>query len=315
MGEGVPTVVRNPLSEEGVALGRMLFYDPILSVDSSVSCASCHFLEQAFTDGVALSDKGFSGKTLKRNAPSLFNIAWHHALFWDGGAVDVESQVAGPILEIDELGGDPQKMIERLNRHGGYRASFQKVFGKEEVEIGDVAKAIAQFERTLVSYHTLYDDYKQGKGVLDEQALHGLALYQRHCASCHEEGFFSDFDYHNNGLDRVFDFSDPEDLRWGRFRLTFEEKDKGAYKTPSLRNVALTAPYMHDGRFITLQEVLDHYSRGIVDSEYLSQKIPKGGFQFTRQEQEDIIRFLHTLTDFEAITNPNYTNPFENNAL
>ena len=311
MGNNIPIVSRNPLTTEGVELGRMLFYDPILSADSSVSCASCHFLALAFADGVALTNKGFSTNTLKRNSPALFNLAWHDGLFWEGGAIDVESQVAGPILDIDELGGDPQKMMERLNHSADYKARFQKAFGKENIEIGDVAKAIAQFERTIVSYQSTYDQYKEGNATLSTQELQGLHLYRAHCASCHTKGFFSDFDYHNNGLDSTFDFTDPEDIRWGRYRITLNEKDKGAYKTPSLRNIALTAPYMHDGRFATLEEVLTHYSHGIVASNTLDSSIPKQGFGFSSKEQEDIIAFLHSLTDYQLITNPHYQNPFE----
>ncbi|MFK7901080.1 MAG: cytochrome-c peroxidase [Cyclobacteriaceae bacterium] len=310
MGDAIPTVERNPISEEGITLGRMLFYDPILSSDGKVSCASCHFLNQAFTDGEALSTNGVSGNTLKRNSPPLFNLAWHNAFFWEGGAVDLESQVSGPIIDVDELGGDPQGILSRLNNHPTYPNQFKKVFNKDVISIGDVAKAIAQFERVILSYESRYDNYKGGNEILNSQELEGLQLYQNHCESCHEEGFFSDFEYHNNGLDSVFNFTDSEDVRWGRYRITSKEEDKGKYKTPSLRNIALTAPYMHDGRLETLEDVINHYSNSVVNSASLDSRIPIEGFQFTLKEKQSIIAFLKTLTDFTFVNKEEYQNPF-----
>lgn len=306
----------NPLTAEGIALGRKLFYDVRLSRSNSISCASCHHQDLAFSDGVALSAIGESGLKLERHAPALFNLAWSDAgLFWDGGSKNLESQAFGPLTSADEMHQDLFELESELKRVPEYVSQFKLVFN-EEVRSANVVKALSQFQRTLISAGSKYDHYKRGEseGKLTNLEMTGMSLVNAKCRSCHSTELFTDNGYHNNGIDIVF--SDAhEGLFQGRFRVSFDPADMGKFKTPSLRNVLLTAPFMHDGRFKTIDEVLDHYQSGIkvsatIDAS-LYQNDGQPGIPMTLSERQAMIAFLNTLTDYEFINNKTISNPFK----
>lgn len=310
----VPYPERNPFTVEGVELGRMLFYDPILSGSNSISCASCHQQDKAFSDGVALSTAGASGKPLLRHAPALVNLAWAEGWFWDGGAKDIESLAFGPLSHPDEMNQDLQELTQELQRHAVYPRLFRLAFGSDSITAATIARALAQFQRTLISANSRYDKYVRGEGgTLSSLELEGLELFKEHCASCHSSDFFTDYGYHNNGLDATFP-DEHEELAFGRGRISLQAADIGKYKTPTLRNIALTAPYMHDGRFATLQQVLAHYQRGVQASETLAPQLRQAngklGIPLTDAEKEKIILFLNTLTDEAFVQNKAFSNPF-----
>ncbi|MEJ8800784.1 cytochrome-c peroxidase [Pontibacter sp. H249] len=304
----VPSPERNPTTKEGVLLGRMLFFDPILSKNGKVSCASCHQPEKAFTDGAALSTAGVSGKPLLRHVPTLANVAWMQGLFWDGGAKDLESLSFGPLTHPDEMGQNLKELAQKLQQHKKYPVLFQKAFGTDSITSAAIGRALAQFQRTIISGNSRYDKYVRNEagGTLSEPELKGLVLFKENCSTCHTSGFFTDNQYHNNGLDNTYSEAN-EAMEFGRGRITGLPKDIGKYKTPTLRNIAITAPYMHDGRFDTLDQVLEHYTSGIIQSATLAPELQQHGrlgIPLTAAEKESIIQFLKTLTDEEFLKNP-----------
>ena len=311
----------NQLTEEGVALGRMLFYDPILSGDSTQSCASCHNASFAFTDNGEALSIGIDGIAGNRNAMALFNLAWVPRLFWDGRSETLEEQALEPVPNPIELHQEWPDAVCKLMNSEMYRKAFYEAFGTKEITPTEVTKAIAQFERTMISGNSKFDlAITPGSGVqLTKQEELGYALFIDEsggdCFHCHVDPafLFTDNQFHNNGLDEVANLNDFADKGLGE--VTGEEADNGLFRTPTLRNIALTAPYMHDGRFETLEEVLDHYSEGIKSSPNLDFIIQADfgipGKQLTQTEKEAIIAFLHTLTDTTFINNPAFSNPFE----
>ncbi|KEQ28265.1 cytochrome C peroxidase [Pedobacter antarcticus 4BY] len=306
----------NPLTAEGIELGRMLFYDVRLSGNNRISCASCHRQDLAFTDGVALSTIGVSGKKLDRHAPSLFNLAWAKTgLFWDGGSKNLESQAFGPLTIADEMHQDLLVLEAELKQIPDYVSRFKQAFN-EDIKSTNVVKALAQFQRTLISGTSRYDKYKRSEAgaSLTTIELQGMNLVNSKCKSCHSGELFTDDGYHNNGIDATFS-DDHEGIFQGRFRVSFDPNDIGKFKTPSLRNVIITPPYMHDGRFKTIEEVLDHYQSGIKISptidQLLYQNQGQAGIPLSKTEREAIIAFLDTLTDYEFINNKKISNPNE----
>jgi cytochrome c peroxidase len=301
----------NPMSRQGIALGRKLFYDVRLSANNKVSCASCHDPQRAFTDGLQMSKAGVSGTALLRHSPALFNLAWaNNGLFWDGGSKNLESQVFGPLTAHDEMAQNLYELIDELNAVPAYVSGFQNTF-QGPVSSQNVAKALAQFQRSLVSADSRYDRYKLNKpgGTLTADELSGLELVRRKCQGCHAGELFTDQDFHNNGIDADFSSTEHEGLYTGRYRISYDLADLGKFKTPSLRNVALTAPYMHDGRLASLEDVLAHYSAGVKPSVTLDGQLPAGGFALSEQEKKQIISFLHTLTDLGFTRNPQHQKP------
>ncbi len=298
----------NSLTQEGVALGRKLFYDPILSANRTMSCASCHNQSYSFTDSGKRFSTGIDGIAGTRNAMNLVNLGYQKKFFWDGGAADMESQVIGPIQNPVEMHENLANAIHKLNTDLEYPALFKKAFGGDTITTSMLMKAIAQFERTMISGNSRYDQYVRGTATLTAQELRGMDLYQDptkgDCTHCHSMGStFSDFEFRNNGVDSIY--ADP-----GRYKITLIGSDSGKFKTPSLRNIALTAPYMHDGRFSTLQQCLDHYNTGFHYSPSLDPVLSvsvKG--RMTAQDMTDIIAFLNTLTDTSFINNQAYKHP------
>lgn len=304
----MPIPANNPLTVEGIALGRKLFYDPILSKGNTQSCASCHRQAFAFTDSTLQHSIGVDGLTGTRNAMPLFNLGYQKKFFWDGGAASLEDQVLAPIQNPVEMHETLPNVIYKLQNHAEYPSLFEAAFGSSKITTNMLMKAIAQFERTLISGNSKFDKYMRGEVSLTPQELNGMNLYMSEekgdCFHCHTFGStFSDFEFRNNGLD-----AEPVDM--GRYLITLNPSDKGKFKTPSLRNVEVTAPYMHDGRFKTLDEVLHHYNSGFIISDYIDPKLailPKN--RMSQQEMNDIIAFLKTLTDYEFLSNPKFAKP------
>jgi len=309
LGTAVPFPERNPFTEEGILLGRKLFYNTRLSGNNQISCASCHHPSKAFSDGVALATTGVSGQQLHRNVPALQNLAWMPGWFWDGGAKDLESLALGPLTHADEMAKDLKELVRELRADAEYPKQFKAAFGTDSITSALVARALAQFQRTLISGNSAYDRYARAEAGanLRPAEVRGLALVRSACAPCHSTDFFTDQSFRNNGLDSKFS-DDHEALAWGRGRITRRAEDMGKYRVPTLRNIAVTTPYMHDGRFQTLEEVLEHYRHGLVSSPTLDPifRQPNGqlGLLLTEEEKADIISFLHTLTDRDFLKNP-----------
>ncbi len=317
----MPVPPDNPITEEGVALGRYLFYDPILSSDSTMSCASCHMPELSFTDGLAVSE-GVTGEQGTRSAMSLLNVGYFlNGLFWDGRSPDLEDQALQPVENPVELHESWPRVEEKLRRHSLYPELFRKAFGIEntcEITKELTAKAIAQFERILVSSgQSKYDRRVNGvPGVFfTESELRGFDMFfdispelpDAECGHCHNVPFFTTNDYFNNGIEAVSDLNGFPDK--GRGDVTGSIFDNGKFRAPTLRNITLTAPYMHDGRFQTLEEVLDHYNSG---GHYADNRDPLiRPLSLTEEQKQDIINFLKTLEDIPFTQNPEFQNPWE----
>ena len=314
----------NPLTKEGVALGRMLVYETKLSNNNTISCASCHQQQKAFSDGNALS-KGSEGLLGKRSSMSIVNLLWNKRFFWDGRVTSLEEQALIPIQDPVEMHQTLDEAVAKLQNTTQYPEKFKLVFGSEIITPQNIAKALAQFERTLISSNSRYDQYLDKKYKPTISELNGEALFFTHpiagnsrggnCGDCHG-GFLTTLgNFHNNGLDET-----TSDI--GLETVTGKASDRGKFRAPSLRNIALTAPYMHDGRFNTLEEVLDHYNEHIQMSETLDPLIIEASNEetipgepvklfLTQQEKKDIVAFLHMLTDSTFITDTRFSNPFK----
>lgn len=297
----------NPVTREGFELGRMLFYDPILSVDSTVSCSTCHRQQTGFADPTHRINHGVNNRFGKRNSPGIANMAFMDFYFYDGGANHLDFVPINAITSEVEMGSTLDQVVAKLNRSNLYKPRFKNVFGKDEVDSQQMLHALAQFTVMLVSAEAKYDKVKRGEEVFTEEEESGYALFQLKCASCHASELFTDRYFRNNGLDADF----TKDI--GREIITETESDRGKFKVPSLRNVELTLPYMHDGRFKTLEEVLDHYANGVKDAPTLDPLLKTGdvpGISLNDEEKQSIIAFLKTLTDKEFINDKRFADPF-----
>lgn len=295
---------QNPLTHEGFELGRKLFYDPILSIDSTISCGSCHAQVHAFADhNVALS-VGVFGRVGKRNAPPTFNLIFAPFFNWDGGVNHLEMQPTAPLLEHTEMDISMAEVLTRLRKHPDYPHLFKNVFNTPDISARDFLYALTQFQGAIISSNSKYDRYLQGKAQLTADESAGLHLFNQHCASCHSGALQTDFQFRSNGLE----WNGHEE---GRYHITLDSADFLKFRTPSLRNVALTRPYMHDGRFNTLQAVLDHYAdlgRHTAAPSHTDAQLKKG-IPLSEDDKEKIIAFLHTLSDFSLLANPMYSEP------
>jgi len=317
----MPIPANNPLTEEGVQLGRKLFYDPILSADSSQSCASCHNIEYSFTDNGKRFSTGIDLVEGNRNSMALINLAWTNRLFWDGRSGSLEEQAFEPVINPIEMHNTWENAICDLMSRLEYRIDFYQAFGVKEITSTEVTKAIAQFERTLISGGSKFDlASTPGTGVFfTEQEDLGFQLFYSEtggdCFHCHGDAgrFFTDNLFHNNGLDNIPAGGQFPDKGLGG--VTGLPQDNGLFRTTTLRNTALTAPYMHDGRFATLEEVLDHYSDHIKPSPTLDILMITDfggvGKQLNQEQKDALIAFIHTLTDTGFVNNPAFKNPFE----
>lgn len=286
----------NPLSSEGIALGKRLFYDPLLSSDSTIACATCHHLELAFSDGGKMFSTGVNRKQGRRNAPGIFNVLWHPHFMADGGVNHLEVMPLAPITDTLEMNEKISTVNQKIQRSKFYPALFKKAFGSDSITTRKVMLALAQFMGSIISADARYDQVKAGKTKFTQEEARGEKLFIQQCSGCHAGVLFTDFSFRNNGLST--DFSDL-----GRARVTGNKSDEGKFKVPSLRNVALTAPYMHDGRFASLSEVLNHYRNPMKQSATLD-KEQLSKINLSDKESEAVIAFLHTLTDSGFIRNP-----------
>jgi len=298
----------NPTTEEGVSLGRHLFYDPILSSDNTVSCASCHKQEYAFSDNKEFSF-GVNGVIGERHAPTIINSIFSTDFDWDGKSTSLEDQAIRPIFnELELHNNNWEEVINRLNMSDIYPDLFCTAFGAEEIDSMHIIMAIAQFERSIVSYNSKFDKWLNGEIMFTEEEIDGFNIYATErgdCFHCHPIGLFTDNIFHNNGLDTDF-----EDL--GRYNVTGNPLDQGLFKSPTLRNIEFSAPYMHDGRFSTLEEVIDHYNFGGHPSSTVDplMKYVGVGLLLSDEEKANLKAFLLTLSDEEFINNSNFSNPF-----
>ena len=305
----------NPLTVAGVNLGRHLFYDPILSRDSTRSCSSCHLQDHGFSDTLSIST-GIEGRLGKRNAIALTNLAYHYTnFFWDGRAESLEMQALVPIEDSLEMGNTWEEVEARLQEHATYPVLFRQAFGLEHIDDIDrslVAKALAQFERSMISADAKFDRYLAGEAKLSEAEERGRLIFfdesevlpTGECSHCHIAPLFTSLEFFNNGLDNT----DRPLKDGGKWTVTANPFDMGKFKTPSLRNIALTAPYMHDGRFATLEEVIEQYNQGGHYSKNESPNVRPLGLQ--AHDKTDLIAFLHTLTDTSYLHRADLSNPF-----
>jgi cytochrome c peroxidase len=315
-----PDFNNNELTIQGVKLGRMLFYETQLSADNSISCASCHKQENAFTDPDRFSE-GVGGSLGLRQAMSVFNTAWHtNEFFWDGRAHLLRDQSLKPIEDELEMKETLENVIEKLNAEQDYLDQFERAFGDDNITSERMSLAMEQFMNSIVSNRSKYDNYLAGTANLTASEERGRELFFAEynpsfpnesgadCAHCHGGNNFDNNRYMNNGLDLE---GDQDDI--GREDVTGDPNDKAKFKVASLRNIEVTAPYMHDGRFNTLEEVVNHYNDGIKVSPTVDQALEyttQTGLMLSEQDKQDLIAFLKTLTDEELLTDKRYSDPF-----
>ncbi len=317
----MPEPADNPLTKPGVDLGRMLFYDPILSSDSTISCASCHGIENSFADNKRFS-VGVDGAIGDINAMAIINLAWQTRFFWNGRENSLEAQALGPINNPIEMHETSENVVRKLTRHPLYQLRFQNAFPNQVITKELVGKAIAQFERIIVSNNSTYDQFykiQERAFTVDEYLGFQIFFTERgQCFHCHGANgtllaHNLDTVFRNNGM-----LTDAEITGKGLSFVTHKSTDDGKFKVPTLRNIELTGPYMHDGRFSSLEQVVEFYSSGIKENRNLDINFSKsperleqfGGLGFTSDEKKHLVSFLKTLTDTSFIHNPLYQNPF-----
>jgi cytochrome c peroxidase len=295
----------NPFTEEGIELGRSLFFDKVISRDKNFNCASCHHPANAFCDTVRYSI-GHDGELMDMNTMPLFNLGFYPRFSWDGHVASIEEDV---YLTISSLHGDWDALIGELAEDEKYRRLFYEAFGQDEITADQISNSIAQFVRSIVSFNTKFDSIFAGLVAPTPQEMRGYELFfteEGDCFHCHIDPLFTNLGFHNNALDKV------DNMHPGYMAVTGSDLDRGKFKVPSLRNLAFTAPYMHDGRFATLREVIDFYNEGLNQSPYADSNMKnthKGGVQLSNEDREALIAFILTLTDHSLVTNPGYQAP------
>jgi cytochrome c peroxidase len=314
----------NPLTKEGVLLGRMLFYDPVLSSDSSISCSSCHIQEFAFADGGKKFSLNIFGPT-RRNTPPLFNLIWFEKFFWDGRSNTLPQQVNDALLH--EQNFISSQSVAKLQSRSEYVALFKKAFGRPgDITDEKILKALAQFMMTLISGDSKFDKVMRGQASFtpsEDRGFYSLFLKDTidlgaDCFHCHASAAGTNFNtfvdngFHNNGLDAANNFNDFTDKGLGEITGNF--LDNGKFKTPHLRNIEVTGPYMRDGRFTTLEQVVNFYNDSLKMSPTNDPQIKtafRGGLRYlSQQDKDDLIAFMKTLTDTAFLHNPKFSNPF-----
>ncbi len=300
---------KNEVTKEGFELGRRLFYDPIFSRDSSISCGDCHISFSAFSHPDHVVSHGINGLLGTRNAPAVQNMAWKTSFFWDGGVPNLDLVPLNAIQNPVEMDESPAHVVFKLNRHPQYPALFRAAFpGQDTISGATMLKAMSQFMAMLVSANSRYDKYVRNEagGTLTADELAGLDIFKQKCATCHTGDLFTDNSFRNNGI------SDNFDLDAGRNLVSTFPEDIGKFAVPSLRNVAKTAPYMHTGKFKTLESILQHYATGVKDSPTLDPILKSNGqlgIALSTTEQQQVIAFLKTLTDEDFIRDARFQKP------
>ncbi len=279
-------------------LGKQLFFDPIFSKDSTISCGSCHHQERAFSDSRPLS-KGVRGQLGKRNAPALQNLMWSKSFFWDGGVGHIDLIALNPITNQKELDESMLNIVYKMNRAKTYSEQVKKIFQTDTMNSYQLLEALTHYQAALISDQSKFDQYLSGEIKLNSDEIQGYQLFQKKCGHCHEGSLQSNYKFRNNG---VFKQGDTD---LGRYEISIIDSDKGKFKTPSLRNIELTAPYMHNSSLASLEEVLNHYESGINHSLSLDSSL-RNGISFQLGDKEKIIAFLKTLTDREFVKNKRF---------
>ncbi|TVR80250.1 MAG: cytochrome-c peroxidase [Chitinophagaceae bacterium] len=305
----------NQLTEEGILLGRLLFYDPILSLDSTLSCAGCHNQSFNFTDSGNKFSTGVQGIEGTRTSMSLANIGFNTHFFWDGRSPTLEDQILKPVPDPIEMNLSWTDAVDRLMNHNYYPQLFREAFDETEITPELTAKAIAQFLRTFISGNSKFDKVQRNEAFFTNAELNGFDMFfseDADCFHCHGNILFTDNLFHNNALQEASSLNDFNDL--GRGAVTGNPLDNGKFKTPTLRNTEVSGPFMHNGEFATLMEVIEFYSSGLKNSpnvDPLMEFFFQGGVQLTQNEKNDLHAFLLTLTDHEFLNNPDFKNPFQ----
>ncbi|GAB4133043.1 MAG: cytochrome c peroxidase [Bacteroidia bacterium] len=294
---------KNPLSADKILLGRVLFYDPILSRNNTISCSSCHSPYNAFAHVDHDLSHGIEDRIGTRNAPALMNLAWQKNFMWDGAINHLDMQALAPISHPKEMDENMEHVVLKLKQSSIYPALFAKAFGDSLITGQRILLALSQFQLTFVSSASKYDSVMTGKAKFTMQEKSGYRLFRKHCNACHREPLFSNYEFRNNGLPVDTSLNDM-----GRMKITQKSEDSLLFKVPTLRNVEYSYPYMHDGRFKTLHQVMNHYSGGIQNSPTLSKELYKA-IHLSAEEKVDIVAFLLTLSDRRFIFNPAYSFP------
>jgi cytochrome c peroxidase len=294
---------KNPLTTEKVILGRALFYDPVLSKNNTISCASCHSQYTAFTHVDHDLSHGIEDRIGTRNSPALMNLAWHKSFMWDGAINHLDVQSLAPISHPDEMDEKIENVVYKLQHSKTYRSLFFKAYGDSLITGEHTLKAISQFMLTLVSANSKYDSVMRKQTQFTSQEKNGYLLFQKNCGSCHTEPLFTNLQFENNGLAIDTTLND-----YGRMKITKNKNDSLKFKVPTLRNIEFSYPYMHDGRFKRLSDVLKHYTSGIKHSNTLSELLEKP-ILLSSNEKVDLTAFLLTLTDKEFLFNPKFSFP------
>jgi cytochrome c peroxidase len=296
---------RNPLTASRIDLGRMLFYDPVLSKDSTISCSSCHLQATAFTHVDHDLSHGIAGRIGTRNSPALVNLAWSTSFMWDGAVNHLDVQALAPISNALEMDENLTHVLAKLQRSPLYCSMFYRAYGDSTVTGERLLKAMSQFMLTLVSADAKYDRVMQRTDTFSQYEARGYKLFQKHCNSCHTEPLFTNNRFENNGLAMDETLNDG-----GRKKITRQDVDSQRFKVPTLRNIEYSYPYMHDGRFKNLNQVLNNYIGGIQQSPTLHPLLQKGIY-LSNSDKRDLIAFLSTLTDKKFLTNPKFGYPKE----
>ncbi len=305
--KGFPKLIynleKNKVTPAGFTLGRKLFYDPILSKDNTISCASCHQQFAAFSQIDHALSHGINGLLGKRNAPALQNLLWKDAFMLDGGINHLDLQPISPITNPLEMNESLVNVLKKLQQNKMYVSMFKEVYKDSLITSDKLLKSLSQFLVLLISADSRYDRYKHGKDTLSKDEVNGLKLFRTNCAGCHKEPLFTDNSYRNNGLSIDKFLKDS-----ARLNITGLRTDLLKFKVPSLRNIAVTYPYMHDGRFNGLQQVLNHYTKKFVATDIVDPLLQKG-VSLNDQDKKDIISFLKTLTDKKFLHDVRFNNP------
>lgn len=299
-------MVNNPLTEKGFELGKKIFYDGRLASDGVVACGFCHMQEDAFTHHGHTFSHGVGDGIGTRNAPPIQNMAYQTQFFWDGAANHIELLSMSPISNELEMNGNIINIIKMMKNDSDYKKLYSQAFPGKEINSEYMLKALGQFMTMLTSSNSRFDKYRRNEsgGTLTSEEIAGYQVFNQKCASCHATDIFTDNSFRNNGLP-----IDPKINDLGRFRVTEQEDDKYKFKVPSLRNIEKTSPYMHDGRFYTLEGVIDHYINGVTNTQNLDPGLNNSGtlgITITSNEKSQLVAFLKTLTDNEFLTNPKF---------
>lgn len=295
--------LKNPLTEEKIELGRALFYEVRLSRNNTISCASCHSQYTSFTHVDHSLSHGIEDRVGLRNSQALVNLAWHKNFMWDGSINHLDMQALAPISNIDEMGEKIEHVVEKLESSKIYPNLFYKAFGDNKITGEKLLKSISQFLLTLVSSESKYDSVMRHQKEFSNQEKNGYNLFKKNCSSCHTEPLFTNLHFENNGLSVDTTLND-----YGRMKVTKNPIDSLKFKVPTLRNIEFSMPYMHDGRFKTLNDVLKHYTTIIEHNRYLSGPLQKK-IILSSNEKVDLIAFLLTLTDKKFLFNPSFSFP------